>query len=205
MSQSIKPSAINWLIAVPLMVMSYHIYLFYESEPAVIRVALALSFDLLVVVVFYFLKDEHIAGSTQARRVTWWTLWVMIAFQLYVNVWAYWDLGWLRGFVSGAIFPAVVGLVSYVSMLREKELERKRRLAAGRAERDEEAFGIVDAADLALLAEERPFEGERLDKALVIRAYKEDQSELSRDRFLGASNWRSVKRWWDKLNEGERL
>lgn len=203
MKNPLKISSVNWLIAIPLVVMSYHIYEFFETEPLIIRIGLALSFDLLVVAVFYLLKDQAIKQSEKARRWTWISLYVMIVFQLYVNVWAYWELNTARALVSGAIFPAVVGLISYVSMLREDILEQQRREAREQAEKEQRAFDAEGTAELALVAEERPFQDCKVDKELVIKAFADDQSEVSRDRFRGASNWRSVRRWWKKLTNGE--
>jgi hypothetical protein len=105
--------------------MSYHIYKFYETEPVIIRIALAVSFDLMVVVCFYLLKDEFLAKIKKARQATWTVLLVLIVFQLYVNIWAYWDLHPFRAILSGSIFPVVVGLISYISSLRQHQQEKK--------------------------------------------------------------------------------
>lgn len=202
---NIKISSINWLVAVPLIVMSYHIYTFYESEPFILRIALALSFDLLVVAVFYFLKDDYIRRNQKARIATWAALYMLIGFQLYVNVWAYWHLNIFRALVSGSIFPATVGLISYIAMQREHELEVERQ----KNQKKKEAKKLIQSADTKedwlKMSVDQPYKGLRVTKAQVIEAYSQDGSEVSRDRFSGARNWKSVKRWWNKIENGESI
>lgn len=204
MTNPLSRQGINLLILVPLLVMSYHIYEFFDSVPWLFRIGLAVSFDLLVIVVFQQLKDRHIQASAHARRVTWATLYVMIGFQLYVNIWAFWHLDPARAVASGVIFPLIVGLISYINMLRDQAIQDERRQLAARDAAEQKALGAESTTELALLAEQRPFEGEHVEKALVIKAFAEDESELSRQRFSGAKNWRSVKRWWKKLTNGEK-
>lgn len=204
MTNPLSRQGINVLILVPLLVMSYHIWEFFSTVPPVFRIGLAVSFDLLVIVVFQQLKDRYIQASDHARRVTWATLYVMIGFQLYVNIWAFWHLAPARAVASGVIFPLIVGLISYINMLRDQAIQEERRQLAAREETEQKVLGAESPAELALLSEQRPFEGEKVDKALVIKAYAEDQSELSMQRFAGAKNWRSVKRWWEKLTNGEK-
>jgi len=199
-------STINYLIAVPLIVMSYHIYNFYETEPVVIRVGLAVSFDLMVVICFYLLKDRYIAASRQARMVTWATLMVLVLFQLYVNVWAYAHLHWLRAAISGGIFPLVVALVSYIGMLREKHADLE---AAAKRKEEREASRLdrmSTATELLALATGRPYADRRVEKADVIKAYGiHDNITQTRELFLGSTNMKSVDRWLEKLNNGEAL
>lgn len=188
------------------MVMSYHIYTFYETEPQVVRIALALSFDLLVVVVFYLLKDRHIAAQKRARSITWATLYVLIVFQLFVNIWAYWhEMAPLRATVSGGIFPLTVALISYISMLREKHIEQERREQERQRQMEEKVLEADSITELAELAEERPFEDKEVPKELVIQAFDQDPSEASHKRFLGCTNRRQVLRWWKKLTKGELI
>lgn len=201
----LKISSVNWLVAVPLIVMSYHIYTFYESEPPVLRISLAISFDLLVIAVFYFLKDEYIRRSARARKATWATLYLLIGFQLYVNVWAYWHLSLFRAIMSGSIFPFTVGLISYISMLREKEIEADRE----QQQKKESAKKLIQTAsteaDWQLMAADQTWKDMRVTKTDVVNAFSQSGEEVSRDRFSGARNWRSVKRWWTKLKKGESL
>lgn len=204
MMRPLSRQGINLLILVPLLVMSYHIWEFFSTVPALFRVGLAVSFDLLVIVVFQQLKDRHIQANDHARRVTWATLYIMIGFQLYVNIWAFWELDPARAVASGVIFPLIVGMISYINMLRDQAIQAERRQQQARAETEQKVLGAESAAELALLADQRPFEGQKVDKALVIKAYAEDPTELSMQRFAGAKNWRSVKRWWEKLTNGEK-
>ena len=201
----LKISTVNWLVAVPLLVMSYHIYTFYDSEPLPLRIALAISFDLLVISVFYFLKDEYIRRSKRAMQTTWAALYVLIGFQLYVNVWAYWDLSLVRALVSGAIFPLTVGLISYISMLREEQIEDEKQKQQARKEAVKKIQSADTEADWQIMAVEQPFKDMKITKQQVVNAFAQDPGEVSRDRFSGARNWRSVKRWWNKLNKGETL
>lgn len=199
-----KVSNLNYLVAVPLIVMSYHIFNFYETEPWVIRLGLAVSFDIMVVACFYLLKDEFIMKVKSARQVTWTTLVILIGFQLYVNIWAYADLHWFRAVLSGAIFPLVVGLISYIAMMREKVVETEEAQEKKQKEVVAKIEEADSAAELLLIAEERPYRGKRVDKADVIRAYsKNNNIDQVREIFLGATNMKSVDRWLDKLNNGE--
>lgn len=197
-------SNLNYLVAVPLFVMSYHIFNFYETEPWVIRLGLALSFDIMVVACFYLLKDEFISKVKIARQVTWATLVILIVFQLYVNIWAYSDLHPFRAVLSGSIFPLVVGLISYIAMIREKTLEKE---VAAEQKQQEVVSKIAEAesaAELLLIAEQRPFRDKRVDKTEVIRAYsKNDNIDQVREIFLGSTNMKSVDRWLGKLDNGD--
>lgn len=208
-----KSKLVNYLIAVPLIVMSYHIFNFYESEPWIIRLGLAASFDVMVVVSFYLLKDEHINKVKRARQVTWATLMVLIGFQLYVNIWAYWELSAFRAIVSGAIFPLVVGMISYIGMIREQQAEKveadeRKKREALKALRSNPEPGIEEThsrASVRGLADERPFKGKRVEKADVISAWNANQNaEDVKQVFLGSSNMRSVYRWLNKLENGEQ-
>jgi hypothetical protein len=200
-----KPTinTLNYIIAVPLIVMSYHIYNFYETEPVLVRIALALSFDLMVVVCFYLLKDELIAKRKQARQATWGVLILLIAFQLYVNVWAYWDLHWFRAFLSGGIFPLTVAMVSYIGMLREQEHEKKEEKAQAKAEVQSKIAELQSPTNVKLIAAEQPWKNELVDKTDVIKAFADSPETETMEVFRGARNWKSVKRWWKKLQAGE--
>lgn len=195
-------SNLNYLVAVPLIVMSYHIFNFYETEPWVIRLGLAASFDVMVVVCFYLLKDEFISKVKVARQVTWATLVILILFQLYVNIWAYTDLHWFRALISGSIFPLVVGLISYIAMIREKTLES---VQAKEQEKKAVIAKIQEAgsiAELAMIAEDRPYKDDTVPKPDVIRAYanasengekpKINKGSPLRDMFLGSTNMQSI-------------
>jgi len=185
--------------------MSYHIYTFYDSEPVPIRIALALSFDLLVVAVFYFLKDEYIQRSKKAKTATWSALYMLIGFQLYVNVWAYWDLNIVRAVVSGSIFPATVGIISYISMMREYEIEKELQKKQQKQQAAAKVQQADTEADWLKMSVEKPYDGVKVDKKEIIHAFSQNEGEISRDRFSGARNWRSVKRWWKKLTNGESI
>ena len=204
-SSPIKISAVNWLVAVPLIVMSYHIYTFYETEPFILRIALAISFDLLVIAVFYFLKDEYISRSRKARIATWSALYLLIGFQLYVNVWAYWHLNIFRAVISGSIFPATVGLISYISMQREHEIDKELQKKQQKQQAAAKVQQADTEADWLKMSVEKPYDGVKVDKKEIIHAFSQDEGEISRDRFSGARNWRSVKRWWKKLTNGKSI
>jgi len=205
-------SNLNYLVAVPLFVMSYHIFNFYETEPWVIRLGLAASFDVMVVVCFYLLKDEFISKVKIARQVTWATLVILIGFQLYVNIWAYADLHWFRALISGSIFPLVVGLISYIAMIREKTLETEVAQQQKKQSVLKQLESVRDPAMIAALAEDRPYRDKRVDKTEVIKAYHNAKTETNpkpniygplREIFLGSTNMKSVDRWLEKLDEGQ--
>jgi len=199
-------STINYLIAVPLIVMSYHIYNFYETEPVVIRVGLAVSFDLMVVVCFYLLKDKRIAADQHARKVTWITLMVLVIFQLYVNIWAYANLNWARAAISGGIFPVTVALISYIGMLREKQADLEASEQRKKQRKAKKLNDIGGKTELLALAAERPYADERVQKSDVIRAFGiHDDITTTRELFLGSTNMKSVDRWLEKLENGEAL
>ena len=188
-------SNINYLVIVPLIVMSYHVYEFFSTEPLLIRISLAISFDLLVVAVFYLLKDDYIARTKSARQMTWAALYTLIGFQLYVNVWAYSDLHWLRAGISGSIFPAVVGLISYISVMRESKAEKvqqKKQKQKKQQKALEEAGSVIEVS----------WSGKLVKKEHVRDAYKKG---LSVETFSGCRNLKSVKRWMNKLKDGEEL
>jgi len=194
---------INYLVAVPLIVMSYHIFNFYESEPALVRVGLALSFDLMVVLCFYQLKNPAIANHKLAKQATWCTLLVLIAFQMYVNIWAYWELHWFRAIVSGMILPVTVAMVTFVSMLRDQQTELAQEKEHQKQQAREKIKQIyMEESGLQELASERPFKDVKVTKPEVIDAFNTDP-ENGRDLFLGCANMRSVRRWWKKLEAGE--
>lgn len=191
---SLTVSNINYLVAVPLIVMSYHVYEFFGTEPFLIRLALAVSFDLLVVAVFYFLKDPYIKSNKSARQMTWIALYSLIGFQLYVNVWAYWDLHWFRAIISGSIFPASVGLISYISMMREEKREKvvEKKQVKQQVQKKIEATGSPAEIN---------WSGKLATKEAVIEAYSQG---LTVDAFSGSRNLKSVKRWMQKLDNGEQ-
>ena len=197
-----KLQNINYLVAVPLIVMSYHIFNFYETEPTLVRISLALSFDLMVVVCFYLLKDPMIAKLKHAKKATWIALLVLISFQLYVNVWAYWELHWFRAVLSGSILPVSVAFITYISMLREQQAEIKEAKETKKQEAVEKIDEISGAIDMKALASEYPFEGMHVSKSEVIKAFNKDPKN-GLDLFIRSKNRRSTQRWWEKLKEGE--
>jgi len=189
-----KISSINTIVAVPLIVMSYHMYGFFAGDPAVLRFALAASFDLMVVAVFYLLKDEHIKKNKRALQMTWIALYVLIAFQLYVNVWAYWELNYFRAFMSGSILPISVGLITYISMMREEHQEEaKRKRALKKQSLQLESSSLEQSKDA--------WEGERVSKQEARSAFLADTGEENKRQFSKASNYRSVTRWWQKWQD----
>lgn len=193
---------INYLVAVPLIVMSYHIYNFYETEPMPVRIALALSFDLMVVVCFYLLKDPVIAKLKHAKKATWSALLVLISFQLYVNIWAYWDLHWFRAIISGSILPVSVAFITYISMLREQQHDIVEAKEIRKKESVQKIEQLDGSTDMKLLAVQHPFEGVQVSKEEVIKAFQKD-SKTASDLFLKCKNRRSVLRWLKKLEKGE--
>ncbi|MEQ9393273.1 MAG: hypothetical protein RLO03_13805 [Balneola sp.] len=198
-----KLQNINYLVAVPLIVMSYHIFNFYETEPTLVRISLALSFDLMVVVCFYLLKDPMIAKLKHAKKATWIALLVLISFQLYVNVWAYWELHWFRAVLSGSILPVSVAFITYISMLREQQAEIKEAKDEKRQQAQEKIQEIFETeAGLKEIAGEYPFEDVKVEKPEVIKAFNKDP-ETASDLFLRCDNRRSVLRWLKKLEKGE--
>lgn len=193
-------NTLNYITAVPLIVMSYHIYKFYETEPVIIRIALAVSFDLMVVVCFYLLKDEYLSRIAKARKATWAVLLVLITFQLYVNIWAYWDLHPFRAILSGSIFPVVVGLISYISSLRQHQQEKIESKKKPVPRTQPSASAATKTASSNVSDSPNQWKGLRVEKDVVASAFKRFESI---EQFRGASNWRSVKRWWERLAQGE--
>lgn len=185
--------------------MSYHIYGFYSSEPGVVRVMLAISFDIMVVVCFYLLKDPLISKLSRAKRATWCVLMVLIVFQLYVNIWAYWHEGWGKAIIQGSIFPITVALISYIGMLRQQQAEKLEAKEADQQQATTKIQQIASPVDAAELANEKPWKDKRVPKSAVIEAYKQLPTEAGKEVFRGASNWRSVGRWWGKLKKGETI
>lgn len=199
-----KISNLNYIIAVPLVVMSYHIFHFYETEPWPIRLGLAISFDLMVVLVFYLLKDEYINRVKRARQVTWATLMVLIGFQLYVNIWAYWELSLFRALVSGGIFPLTVGLITYIGMVREQQAEMDRAQENKKKKALNSLAKAETPEEITKIASERPYRDKRVDKADVITAYERNPAiDETRELFLGSTNMKSVDRWLNKLDNGK--
>lgn len=200
-----KISTVNYIIAVPLVVMSYHIYNFYQTEPWLIRLGLAISFDLMVVVCFYLLKDPYINKLKRARQVTWAALMVLISFQLYVNIWAYWELSLPRALVSGGIFPLTVGLITYIGMIREQQAEVEEEAIS----KKKKALRVLEEAstpeEIAEIAKDRPFRDKLADKHEdVIPAWNRNPNiDQVREIFIGARNMKSVDRWLYKLASGE--
>tara|TARA_Y100001935_G_scaffold253785_1_gene260965 strand:- start:167798 stop:168394 length:597 start_codon:yes stop_codon:yes gene_type:complete len=191
-------NALTYFTAVPLLVMSYHIFNFFETEPVIIRIGLALSFDVLVVISFYLLKDEYLIRQKKAKKAIWAVLMVLISFQLYVNIWAYWDLHPLRAILSGSIFPLVVGLLSYIGTLRQYQEEK---IEARQQKKRRQQPTPAPSSTAGSGVNERPYAGDLVEKEVVITAHAAGSSiEL----FKGAKNWRSVKRWYKKLNNGEQ-
>ena len=187
-------------MAVPLVVMSVHLYQFFETDHWLVRLALSASFDVLVVALFYFLKDEHIKKNKTALKMTWSALFVLIGFQVYVNVWAYWELNWFRALVSGSIFPVLVGMISYIGMMREERVEKAVQVKSKQKER---ALSVQSARNSENSETERALSVPKTVKAVentsrlaskeaVIAAVK---SGRGIEEFRGCSNWRSVKRW----------
>lgn len=188
-------SKMNYLVSVPLLVMSYHVFEFYATEPLVVRIALALSFDLLVVAVFYLLKDPYIKSNKQARQMTWIALYSLIGFQLYVNIWAYWDLSFLRAIVSGSIFPISVGLISYIAMMREEKREKVVEKKQVKQQVQKKLATAESPADLN-------WSGKLATKEAVRDAFDKG---LTVEAFSGSRNLKSVKRWMKKLGQGEEI
>jgi len=60
-----------------------------------------------------------------------------------------------------------------------------------------------EESDWLIMATERPYEDVKIEKTWVIEAFTQDGGDISMNRFSGARNWRSVKRWWKKIEKGE--
>lgn len=198
-------TGISALVAIPLIVMSYHVFQFFESDPLIVRIGLALSFDILIVVLFMLINDDLIRKNARAILTCWICIGVLIVFQLYVNIWVYWqEVGMVRAIISGAIFPLLVAPISYLASLRkveeQKEEEREERRAAREAEKQEKAMRRSDRRNEAVLTQ-RPAEAKQAAAVpaagwkgrTVPREIVEAADDI--ETFRGARNWRSVKRW----------
>lgn len=182
---SSRVNPVSALAIVPLVVMSWHVFEFYDSDPLPVRIGLALSFDLLLVVLFVLMTDEHIKRSAKARATAWLCVGVLITFQLYVNVWTYWQVVEpARAVVSGTIFPLLVGAISWLASLRQMEINRvaarkPRPEVSGRPQSKPVDFvGVLATRDM-------------------VHAHLASGGEL--DDFRRSRNWKSVKRWAGEL------
>lgn len=78
-------------------------------------------------------------------------------------------------------------LYNYLGFIEvESPLERLLSLDKG------DRYSVIDA---------RPYRGLNVKKGEVVKAY---QNDLPRDLFLGSTNMKSVDRWLEKLENGER-
>lgn len=196
-------TGISALVAIPLIVMSYHVFQFFESDPLIVRIGLAVSFDILIVVLFYLINDDLIRKNARAIATCWVCIAVLIIFQLYVNIWVYWqEVTPVRAIISGAIFPLLVAPISYLSSLRkaeeekeaEKEARRLEREAAAQAAQEAKAMRRNDAKVEAVVRQkaEEAAAADWKDK-LVPREAVEAADDI--EQFRGCRNWKSVKRW----------
>jgi hypothetical protein len=188
-------SGMTLLIAIPLIVMSWHVFTFFESDPLIVRVGLAISFDILIVVLFVLLNDDLIRANQTATRITWLCIAVLISFQLYVNVWVYWQhVTPVRAIVSGMIFPLIVAPISYLASLRKKQeavLEQREEKRKQREEIKQEIKEVIASGS----PDPDAFEGQLISKDQVELARK---NGTSIETFKKARNWKSVKRWWNE-------
>lgn len=183
-------SPMNLLIAIPLVVMSWHVFTFFESDPLIVRIGLAVSFDILIVVLFVLLNDDLIRANKQATRITWLCIAVLIGFQLYVNVWVYWqEVTPVRALVSGMIFPLIVAPMSYLASLRKKQ-EAVVELKQEKKKERQELKAVIASG----YPDPEQFEGKLITKDQVKLAR---QNGTSIETFKKARNWKSVKRWWN--------
>lgn len=179
-----RANGLTLLVAVPLIVMSYHVYQFFETDPFIVRIGLAISFDILIVVLFFLINDDLIKKNKQAIRTCWICISVLIGFQLYVNTWVYWgDVSAVRALVSGAIFPLLVAPISYIASLRKSEemkVEKRQRQRTHKA-----ALPKIKNVEPA---PDQIWKDQNVPRELV-------EASASIEPFRGARNWRSVKRW----------
>ncbi len=88
-------------------------------------------------------------------------------------------------------------------MLREQQAEIKEAKDEKRQQAQEKIQEIFETeAGLKEIAGEYPFEGVKVDKPEVIKAFNKDP-ETASDLFLRCDNRRSVLRWLKKLEKGE--
>lgn len=174
-----KANPVMLFIAVPLVVMSFHVFMFFETDPIIVRVGLAVSFDVLIIVLFHLIEDELIKKKKQAIRACWMCISVLIAFQLYVNIWVYWEeVTPVRAIVSGSIFPLLVGPISYIASLRAMEMQKKTNRT-------------VRKASAPQPQKEQPWKDVNVPREEVEKA-------TNIETFKGARNWKSVKRWFEE-------
>ena len=189
-----KANGVMLFAAIPLIVMSYHVFQFFEHDPFAVRLGLAVSFDVLIIVLFVLINDDYIKKNKSAIRACWTCIAALIAFQLYVNTWVYWgEVHPLRAIVSGSIFPLLVAPIAYISSLRAVEQEKREQQRQKRQERKEKP--VVAAIANGQQVEHTGWKDINVPKDTVLKAASNGETI---DQFRGARNWKSVKRWFNK-------
>lgn len=156
------------LVAILMLTMSYHVFVFFDSEPFLIRLLLAVTFEVLSIFFFSLVTTK----KKKLRKVVWYALGTLFSFQLYVNCFVLWDWSQIaKSLASGSIFPIMFGFAVYV-IATEEDLPLKVVSAP-------EPQQITDAG--------------KVTKEEVLAA-KIAGREVT--IFKDASNYRSVRRWW---------
>jgi uncharacterized BrkB/YihY/UPF0761 family membrane protein len=189
MSKLPKLSGMTLVISAPLLVMSFHIYEIYQSDHWLVRIMLAIGFDLIVIALYRYLDNRSIKRDVWAYRVLWSAILLVAVFQMIVNIYAYWFVdGAVLAVVKGGIFPLLVNMVAFVDARKVNyEIQIEERIQAR-----QNAQNSPSSVLRFRLPADETFRQVNLTKA-------EFESLIKAGRHLDelrlARNWKSLKRW----------
>lgn len=177
------------MISAPLLVMSFHIYEIYQSDHWLVRIMLAIGFDLIVIALYRYLDDRSIKRDVWAYRVLWTAIMLVAVFQMIVNIYAYWSVdGMVLAIVKGGVFPLLVNMVAFVDARKTNyEVQVEERQQAR-----QNAQHLVLAANRYNVPADESFRGVNVSKG-EFEAFLKAGKKL--EEFRLASNWKSLKRW----------
>ena len=178
-----QPTAVVWLLA---LVMAYHVYEFSHTEPFAVRLLISASVDILAI--FFY---NRLIRTTQ-KRVAWAAIIMLLCFQIYVNVWNYWEPdNLINSVIKGSFFPISFGMAIYFIQGQYAERDDMARREQKRIERKNRTKGdnitaSPTTAKPSVLAK----------KVEIVNARQNGESPAEiYDRFKKYSNRRSVQRW----------
>lgn len=183
-------SGMTMIISSPLVVMSYHIYAIYSTDHEIIRLSLAIGFDLIVIALYRYLNNKYIKKDALAYGVLWGAIGIMAAFQAFVNVYAYLAIdGFLLALFKGGIFPTLVNMLAFVDSRMTNKTDDAVSKQTERLQRQQ-------IQPIAEIKYKLPAD-ESFRRKLITRSEFEDliSSGKKIEELRLASNWKSIKRW----------
>lgn len=111
-------SSLNLLLIAPMAVMAVHLADYYQTDNIIVRWTLAISFDLIAVVLFNYLTNgKQMRKSPRFKKGVLTGITLVLVYQLFINIRAYWMTDGIEAILKGGIFPVLVAVLAYLAAI----------------------------------------------------------------------------------------